>query len=148
MADENINQPVTPPENNRAEERITQLSDKVKAEAEARKAAEDKAAANERRAIFAEGFADIVSIHPAAKDFKADIETKVNAGYSVEDAAFAVLGKAGKLGSPTVAPIIPAATQVAGGSSVTAPTSGGAKSLQEMTTAEKRAELEKLLVIS
>lgn len=148
MADENINPPAPEhKDNNPAQERITQLSDKVKQEAEARAKAEADRTAAERRATFAEGFADVLSNHPAAKDHKDDIRAKVDAGYSVEDATFAVLGKAGKLGG-SQAPIVPAPTQVAGGSAVTTPTQGGAKALNEMSTAEKRAELEKLLILT
>lgn len=147
MADETINQTVPPQENNRAEERITQLSDKVKTEAEARAKAESERTAAERRAVFAEGFADVLASHPMAKDHKDDIRAKVDAGLSVEDAAFAVLGKAGKLGAP-VAPPPPPPTQVAGGSAVVNTSGGSSKSLKEMTTAEKRAELEKLLILT
>lgn len=126
---------------NPAQERITQLSEKVKTEAEGRTAAEAKAAAAEKRAAFAEGYADIVATNPAAKEFKADIEAKVQSGLSVEDATYAVLGKAGKLGgthAPT--PIMPA-----GGSAVVTP-QGGTKTPTEMTQAERRAQLEKEIV--
>jgi hypothetical protein len=59
-------------------------------------------------------------------------------GYSVEDATFAVLGKAGKLGqAPTVE-----RTPVAGGSAViNAPMGGGTKPISEMSREEKRAAL-------
>lgn len=144
MADEQINQPVTPAETpSRAEERITQLSEKVRIEAEARKAAEEKAAAAERKAAFAEGYADMVATNPAAKEFKADIEAKVSAGYTVEDATLAVLAKAGKLGA--VAQEIP---NPAGGSAATVTPQGGEKPIAEMTQAERRAKLEKDLIWS
>jgi hypothetical protein len=92
--DENGNPIIeTTPKPNRAEERITELSEKVKEEATAREAAEKKVAEAERKAQFAEGFADVLGTHPAAKEHKADIEAKVVAGYSVEDATYAVLGR-------------------------------------------------------
>lgn len=140
MADEpnTITQPT--PEPSRAQERITELSDKVKTEAEARVAAEQKAAIAERKAAFAEGFTDIVSTHPVAKEFKADIQAKVEAGLSVQDATYAILGAAGKLGGSTPPP--PA--NPAGGSAPTQlPASGADKPIAEMTQAERRERLEK-----
>ena len=75
--------------------------------------------------------------NPDAKDFKGDIETKVMAGYSVEDATYAVLGKAGKLGSSAVE-----IESAAGGSASNAISSAPAeKSIGDMTQAERRAEL-------
>lgn len=136
MADEIITQTDPQPEKSRAEERITELSDKVKTEAEARTKAEAEKADAEKRAIFAEGFVDVLSTNPAAKDHKDEIKEKVLKGYSIEDATYAVLGKAGKLGTqaPTSKP------QVAGGSATTSPTTGQ-KEMKDMTHAEKRAIL-------
>lgn len=132
----------TPPveKPSRSEERITELSDKVKIEAEGRVKAEADKADAERRATFAEGFVDVLSTNPQAKDHKDEIKEKVLKGYSMEDATYAVLGKAGKLGvQPQDKP------QVAGGSATTAPT-GGQKEIKDMTLAEKRAALEKEIV--
>lgn len=134
-------QPVTPQEPSRAEERITQLSDKVKAEAEARAKAEADAKDAELRATFAEGFADVVVMNPAAKDHKDEIKEKVLKGYSVQDATFAVLGAAGKLGGTQSQTV-----QVAGGSAATAMPQTGVKEPKDMTQAERRAELEKVLI--
>jgi hypothetical protein len=144
MADESINQPEpiveAPKEPSRAEERITQLSDKVRQEAEGRVAAEAKATEAERKAAFAEGFVDIVATNPEAKDFKADIQAKVMAGYSVQDATFAVLGAAGKFGSS------PTPTSPAGGSASTTIPQGGDKPVAEMTQDERRAKLAEQIV--
>ena len=85
---------------------------------------------------FAEGFTDIVAENPAAKEFKTDIQAKVMSGYSLEDATFAVLGKAGKLNQPKVE-----TTHTAGGSAATNISNGGTKSIQDMTRDEKRAAL-------
>lgn len=141
MAEENeIIQPAAPVEKtNRAEERITELSDKVKSEAEGRVKAETEKNEAEKRATFAEGFADVIGAHPQAKDHKDEIKAKVMAGYTVQDATFAVLGAAGKLANNQPK------TQVAGGSAATTPQSGQ-KELKDMTAAEKRAELEKVIV--
>ncbi len=139
MADEleeNLNQP------SEAEKRIKQLSGKVKEEAEAkdaervaREAAEGRAADAEKKAAFAEAFSDIVASNPDAKDFKADIQAKVMSGYTAEDAAFAVLGKAGKLGNSD------SGNSTAGGSAATSIPQGGQKTVQEMTQAERLSAL-------
>jgi hypothetical protein len=143
MADETITQPAPTPEAepSRAQERITELSEKVRIEAEARTAAETAKAEAEKRAAFAEGYADFVSNNPAAKEFKAQIQEKVMAGMSVEDAGFAILGKAGKLGAPATAPQAP----VAGGSAAIQPPQQAQKNPSEMTQEERRKQLEKEL---
>lgn len=145
--DEFGNEIITSSEPSEAQKRITQLSDKVRvaseerdAEKAARESLEAKVVEAERKAAFSDGFSDILSENPAAKDFKADIQAKVMSGYTVEDAAFAVLGKAGKLG-PQVAPT-PSASEVAGGSAtVTAPQNGD-KPISDMSQSERRAKLE------
>lgn len=147
MADEqNItqtpSQPTVENQPSRAEERITQLSDKVKTEAELRQKAEAGKAEADRRAAFAEGFVDVIATQPAAKDHKEEIREKVLKGYSVQDATFAVLGAAGKLGASVSTP----APQVAGGSAATAMPQGGQKEIKDMTQAERRAQLEKDLI--
>ncbi len=149
MADEPIidstQQPETKPQVlSRTEERITELSDKVKTEAEARQKAEADKAEAERRATFAEGFADVVGTNPAAKDHKDEIKEKVLKGYTVQDATFAVLGAAGKLGGATP----PTPPQVAGGSAPTNPGSTGQKEAKDMTQEERRAQLSKDLAWS
>ncbi len=143
MADENeVIVPTPEPAVNPAQERIQELSGKVKTEAEARQAAEERAIAAERKAAFAEGYADVVATNPAAKEFKSDIEAKVSTGMSVEDATFAVLGKAGKLGMPAS----PAPASPAGGSASTTISQTGTKTVAEMTQAERREALEKELI--
>ena len=127
------------------EKRIKTLSDKVRLTAEERdeqarllREAGDKTAAVERERDFYQGFSDVVSTNPAAKDHKDAILEKVKLGYTVEDATYAVLGKAGKLNNP--APTTE--TQpIAGGSAVTNPPQGGEKSISEMTQAERREVL-------
>lgn len=141
MADEPITQPVTPPvaieqKPNPVEERITDLSSKVKTASDERDAATARAEAAERKVAFAEGFVDVVTEFAAAKDHKTDIEAKVMAGYSVKDATYAVLGAAGKLGAPKVD-----RQPVAGGSANTNITVQADKSIESMTRDEKRAAL-------
>lgn len=138
--DVELNQP------SESQQRITQLSKDKKASEEARAAAEAKAqeaeakaAEAQRVAEFSEGFVDVVANNPAAKDHKDDIKAKVLSGYSLEDATFAVLGKAGKLGQPKVETYTPAAG--GGSATTTLPPQGGDKSVSEMTQAERRAAL-------
>jgi len=132
--DEQLNQP------SEAERRITDLSSTVKktseerdAEKAAREAAEAKAAAAERKAEALSGFADVVAENPAAKDHKDDILSKVESGYTLEDATFAVLGKAGKLNAPTHETSSPA-----GGSAATVLPSNTPKTIGEMSQEERR----------
>lgn len=143
MADEldtELNQP------SESEKRIRQLSGKVKEEAElraaadtARAAAEAKAAEADKKAAFAEGFADVLSANPAAKDHRADIQAKVMAGQSVQDAMYAVLGPLGKIAAATVP--VPEVQSPAGGSASFAPPQGGAQDPQKMTQIERLAAL-------
>lgn len=127
-----------------SEKRITQLSKKVREEAEAREVAEKaKAEADvkttelQRERDFYVGFSDVLSTNPQAKDHKDDILGKVKSGMSVEDATFAVLGKAGKLGQQVSEPT---PSPVGGSAPITIP-QGGVKSPQEMTQSERRAAL-------
>ncbi len=142
MADEIITQPATPAvtiesKPNPVEERITDLSSKVKTASEERDAARAEAEAAKKTAAFANEFVDIAAEFPAAREHKADIEAKVMAGYSPKDAAFAVLGAAGKLGTPKVE-----RQPVVGGSApTTISLQGGNKNIEEMTRDEKRSAL-------
>ncbi len=151
MADETNINPASPPEPSRAEERIQQLSDKVQLTAKERD--EMKSLVGERDKTIAElqrensfnsGFSDMLGTYSAAKDHKDEIKTKVLAGYTVEDATLAVLGKAGKLGAQAPQPTPP---QVAGGSATTNPQSSK-KEVKDMSLAEKREALSKEIVWS
>jgi hypothetical protein len=131
--DVELNQP------SESEKRIKQLSGTVKSMAEERDAAKqaaDAAAAQAaevaRERDFYAGFADVVSQNPAAKDHKDDILSKVKSGYTVEDAAWAVLGKAGKIGQSNTVDV-----NVAGGSAVNAIQQNTQKPVNEMTQAER-----------
>ena len=141
MADEPTNeiiqtQPVATPEVPRSQERIKELSDKVELTAKERDEMKTLNETTTRERDFYKGFSDIVSTQPAAKEHQEEILEKVQKGYSVQDATYAVLGAAGKLGG---AP----APQVAGGSADTTITQGGNKTIAEMTQAERREQLAK-----
>jgi hypothetical protein len=123
-----------------AEKRIKQLSDKVGLSAkeleEKNKLIEEstaKIATLERENAFNSGFADTVATTPQAKEFKEDIKAKVLSGYSLEDATYAVLGKAGKLNQRSDTQI----ESPAGGSATTTVTQPGNKSAKEMTPEER-----------
>ena len=123
-----------------AEKRIKQLSDKVglsvKELEEKNKPIEEsnaKIANLERENSFNEGFADTVSTTPQAKGFKEDIKAKVLSGYSLEDATYAVLGKAGKLNQSSSEN----RESPAGGSAATTVTQPANKSAKEMTPEER-----------
>lgn len=126
----------------RSNQRINELSEKVKLTATERDelqklvgTRDTEIASLKKENEFSSGFADILGTYGAAKDHKDDIKAKVMQGYSVEDATYAVLGKAGKLGqTPSM--------QVAGGSATTSITSPQTeKPTNEMTLAEKREAL-------
>lgn len=146
MADEDIiEQP------SESEKRIKQLSEKVRTTSEERdeknrllEEGNKKIAELERENTFNSSFVDILGTQPAAKDHKDEIKAKVLAGYSPEDAAFAVLGKAGKLGTLKA----PEPQSPAGGSAANTITAEAKKAPADMTQAEKRAELDKIMVWS
>lgn len=133
-------------EDNKVEKRIKELSNKVKTTSQERddlvaaKKESDAERDNAKKEVeFYSAFSDTTDKYPNAKDFKDQIKEKVLVGYSVEDAAVAVLAKEGKLTAPKVS------TNVAGGSATNVPISGESKPLSEMTRDEKRAELLKAI---
>lgn len=143
MAEETIiTESTTETDKNPAQERITELSDKVKTAAGERDTEKAGREAAERERDFYKGFSETVATNPSAKDHQDEIKEKVLKGYSVQDATFAVLGAAGKLGGQ--APV--ATPQVAGGSATTTVTNQLQKSPTEMTQAERRTQLEKDLL--
>lgn len=148
MADETI---TTPEGKNPLDSRLkdllddkTKLAQEVASKDNALKEANDKFAALERENTFNSGFADVLGTHQAAKDHKEEIRAKVLGGYSVEDATFAVLGKAGKLGGNAQAPVV----SPAGGSAATTMPQGGTKAPSDMSQAERREALAKELIWS
>src|SRR3990167_6254546 len=128
----------------KVEKRIKDLSEKVRLTSEERDAGKQKleeftskTAELQRERDFYASFSDVVSTNPAAKDHKDDILAKVKVGYSVEDATFAVLGKAGKLGQPQAVVESP----IGGSAAVNQPITGGPKGVSDMTREEKRNAL-------
>lgn len=141
MADEPI---IDPPEISESQKRITQLSEKVRLTSEERdeknRLLEEQSTKNAeltRERDFYQGFSDVVSTNPAAKDHRDEILGKVKGGYSVEDATFAVLGKAGKLGNQQVP--APVQSPAGGSASTTVPQGGSNKAPHEMNKEELRA---------
>lgn len=134
----------------RSQQRIKELSEKVELTAKERdefKSLREKdqqvIADLTRENSFNSSFADILGSFPSAKDYKDDIKAKVLAGYDPTDAALAVLGKAGKLGAqPAIQPQNPA-----GGSADTVMVQGADKPVSELSQEERRAILEKELLI-
>ena len=128
---------------NKVEKRIKDLSEKVRLTSDERDEqkrllgeSDKKIADLERENAFSTGFADVLADHSAAKDHRDEIKAKVLTGYSVEDAMFAVLGKAGKLGQPRAEVINPA-----GGSATTQPVVSSDKPISQLTRDEKRTKL-------
>ncbi len=119
--------------------RFKDLADKVKTTAEERDAANAAKEAAEKELNFYKDFSKISSKpeFQAAPEFQEKIKEKVLAGNNLEDATFAVLGKAGKLGN--AAPV--QRESPAGGSATTTMNQGGEKTIAEMTRAEKREAL-------
>lgn len=142
MADD----PIITEQPSEAEQRIKQLSKKLSLSAE--EAAEKDKALAEQTSKFAElqrekdfyaSFSDLVTTNPAAKDHKDEILAKVKSGLTTEDATFAVLGKAGKLGVPKEVEVH---RPIAGGSATNSlPQGGTSKAVSEMSRDEKRAAL-------
>ena len=132
----------------RSQHRIKELSDKVELTSKERdeivglrEKDQKKIADLEKENAFNSDFADVLGTHSAAKDFKDKIKKKVMAGYTVEDATFAVLGKEGKLGVASE----PTAQDVAGGSAANTQQTGQ-KTAKDMTQQERREILSKELI--
>lgn len=126
----------------KVEKRIRQLSNKVKLTskerdelAKAKQKLEAERDTAKKEVEFYSAFSDTTDKYPNAKDFKDKIKEKVMAGYSVEDAAVAVLAKEGKLTA------VKTIENPAGGSATNPPNTGELKPLNEMSREEKRAEV-------
>lgn len=145
LLDEDINK------NNKVEERIKSLSEKVRTAATERdeqiKLSQEKDAklANaEKEIAFFSSFSDSLTKYPNASEYKDAIKEKVLGGYSVEDATVAVLAREGKLSTAAPQTYTPPTTSSpAGGSSVNSPMSGGSinKPIRDMSKDEMRQAL-------
>lgn len=125
--------------------RIKQLSEKVENTSKERDELaklkgeeETKRIAAEKERDFYQGFATTLGKYPKASEHQEEIKSKVLSGYSMEDAAVAVLVGAGKFSLPqaTIQP-----QQVLGGSGSTVLPNTGTKPVSEMSRDEKREAL-------
>ena len=130
----------------KVEERIKDLSGKVKTASDERDAerkqkedAEAKRIAAEKERDFYKGFSKISSKYPQASEFQDAILEKHNPGYDLEDAAVAVLAKEGKFIPQELEKENPA-----GGSAKANPTLQ--KPQEEWTQEERRKFLEENLI--
>jgi hypothetical protein len=133
--------------NNRAQKRFTDLSEKVKLTAQerddlakAKAEADVKAEKAEKERDFYKDFSTSSAKYPGATDYQDKILEKVKSGYTVEDATVSVLNAEGKLTTPQAPRESPA-----GGSATNSMKGEGEKTIAEMTQAERRAILEKEL---
>ena len=131
---------------NKVEDRIRDLSNKVKLTAEERdelKAkTEELAAQNEalqKEKEFLSSFNDVTAKFPDAGEFQEQILEKVKAGYTAEDAALSVLNAEGKL----IPGEAPKPENPAGGSADNVPT-GEPKDISQMSQEERLAELQRI----
>lgn len=140
----------TTEDTNRAEERIKELSGKVKLTSKERdeKSAlltqRDQELANQvKETEFYKGFSNTASKYPQAQGLQDKIKELVVKGYDIEDATVAVLNREGKLIPPK-----PEKETVAGGSATTnaQPAKSPADIIKSGTQAERRAILSENLV--
>lgn len=128
----------------RKDKKISSLSNKLAEEAKAREEAAQKAvqeaearANAEKERDFFRGFSQISSKYQGATEYQDQIWEKVKSGYDIEDATTSTLIKEGKF-----QPIVPQVDrQVVAGGSATTSMSGGDRSPNEMTQAERRQAL-------
>jgi hypothetical protein len=129
----------------RKDKRLKSLNDSVReTKEELAKQAEEKAklqaerdnASKERD--FYKGFNQVATKYQGANEYQDKIWEKVQSGYDVEDATVAILNKEGKL-IPNQ-PVVERESAI-GGSANTNMT-GGSKSPDEMSQAERRAALD------
>lgn len=130
---------------NKVEQRIKNLSEKVKLTSEERdeqkRLLEEQRSQNEiliKERDFLNSFGDQIGKHPEAATYKDKIKDKFIRGYSVEDATAAVLVSEGKYIPPKVEQPI---ENFVGGSAPTIHQGSGEKPLSELSRDEKRAKL-------
>lgn len=141
---------------NKVEERIKDLSHKVKTTSEerdtAQKSVEDLTKERDdavKETEFYTTLSTVTDKYPDAKEFKDDILEKVKSGYSLEDAAVAILVREGKYVAPEASEesteeVVEESETPAGGSAVNPPPTDE-KSMEaiikEGTQEEKKAAL-------
>lgn len=131
---------------NKVEERIKNLSEKVRLTSEERdnlaKLKQDLEIERDtaiKEKNFYANFADSVSKYPEAAQFKDKIREKVLAGYDPEDATLAILAREGKLSQKQEA-VVERESPAGGSASTNVPISGS-KPVKDMSRDEKRAAL-------
>lgn len=133
---------------NKTEQRIKNLSEKVKLTAKERdeldalnKQKDEQLGVKDKEIEFYKSFSQVVTKpeFAAASEYQDSIREKVLGGYTVEDATLSVLNKEGKYTPPP--PKAPEAESPAGGSAINTLQSGTDKSVGEMNREEKRAAL-------
>lgn len=113
---------------------------KAEAAEQAKAVAEAKAAQLEKEREFYKNFTQLSSKYPEATHYQEQILERVNKGYDLEEAALGLLAKEGKLGVSSQ----PVRTPSIEGGSALNNISEGDKPLQEMSAAEKLAQLQEL----
>lgn len=117
---------------------VREANEKLAKEAEAKTKAETDMANASKERDFYKGFNQISTKYQGANEYQDKIWEKVQSGYDVEDATISILAKEGKY-TPPVGKV--EKETVAGGSANTSMNTGGGKSINEMTQAEKRTAL-------
>lgn len=128
---------------NKVEQRIKDLSNKVKLTSQerdelskAKELLENEKEAVSKERDFYKGFNATISKYPNAGEHQEEILNKVKSGYDIEDATISVLAKVGKFTTPP-----PPRESPVGGSAVNSLPSSGTKNIAEMTREEKRSAL-------
>lgn len=122
----------------RAKVRNKDLSDKLKAEAEAREKAETERAQALKESEFYKSLNTLTSKYPGSIEFQDKIKEKFMAGYTAEDATVSVLNAEGKFSPTAPEPEIESPT---GGSAVNRISDKGEKKPSEMSRDELRDKL-------
>ena len=125
---------------NAVEKRMQKLANEKNDAEKAKAEAEAKSAVTEKERDFYKDFSGSISKYPSANEYQDAIKEKVMSGYTVEDATVSVLAKEGKLGTIQAPP--PPRESPAGGSASNQISSGGNKTVSEMSRDEKRQALQ------
>lgn len=141
--DEDINDPDGGQENNRTNNRIRDLAEKLTFEKlEKERLVKEKEletaekVASQKEVEFYKGFNTLAGKYSEAGAYQDKIREKVLSGYDIEDATISVLAKEGKLTTPQAPREMPA-----GGSATNVIPAGGEKTMSEMNSGELRAKL-------
>ena len=133
-------------EPNKTEQRIKDLSGKVRTYATerdealtAKQTAEAERAEAQKDVEFYKGFSTVASKYQGAAEYQEQIREKVRGGYELEDAAISILAREGKYNAPATPQAAP--DSPAGGSAANRMPNMADKPISEMSREEKRAAL-------